>query len=145
MGGNGSNVVKTDKINFDKDSFRTSMLIMGFLCFPLVVAGLVGVCVRWKSIDRLNKASVSKDFDLNKGKLGKWIDKATSKKKRNGGFTRLKQDSWIDRVIQSLSLSRTRSGSKCLRTNIWDRSCPQLEAQFWTSVLNQTEFTLTVS
>ncbi len=112
MGGNGSNVVKTDKINLDKDSFRTSMLIMGFLCFPLVVAGLVGVCVRCKSIGRLNKASVSKEFDLNKGKLGKWIDKATSKKKRNGGFARLKQDSDNDETEQLNRPSNSESESE---------------------------------
>jgi len=99
-GGNGTNVVKTDKVNLDKDSFRTSMLIMGFLCFPLVIAGLVAICVRYKNMGRLNSATVNKEFDLNKGKLGKWIDKATNKKNRNGGFTRLKQDSDNDETEQ---------------------------------------------
>ena len=80
----------------NKDNFRTSMFIMAFLSFPLIIIGLVGCCVRLKSLGRLNKGqldSVSKNLENNQKKFGKWISNATNKKNRNGGFMRLNQDS----------------------------------------------------
>ena len=56
---------------------------------------------------RLNNAShlgtaIGKNFEAKQNKIGKWIDNAKnkSKKNRNGGFTRLKQDSDNDETEQ---------------------------------------------
>jgi len=98
----GSYVVKTDKIDLDKDSFRTSMFIMLFLASPLILAGAVAVCVRLKNMGKLNKSQlgkVGKEFESKQKKFGKWIGKATNNKKRKG-FTRLNQDSDNDETEQ---------------------------------------------
>ena len=84
-------VVKKDQIDLDKDNFRTSMFIMGFLAFPLIVFAIIGFCVRLKTIGKLSPTNIAKE-SKQQNKLSKWIGKATSSKKRNG-FTRLNQES----------------------------------------------------
>lgn len=96
IGKNGKkNLVKKDNIDLDKDNFRTSMLIMAFLACPLILIGMIAFCIRLKNLGKLNKShlgEVSRNLDAKQKKLGKWIGRATNKKKRNG-FTRLNQDS----------------------------------------------------
>lgn len=95
-GSGGSSSGQTDNIDLNKDNFRTSMFIMAFLAFPLIIIGLIGCLVRLKNMGKLNKGqldSVGKNLEKNQKKFGKWISSARNKKKRNGGFTRLNQES----------------------------------------------------
>lgn len=92
---NGTYISKTDTVDLDKDNFRTSMFIMAFLAFPIVIVALIAFCVRLKNLGKLNKTqlgAVGKNLDNKQKKFGRWLGKATSNKKRNG-FTRLNQDS----------------------------------------------------
>ena len=84
-------MVKKDQIDLDKDNFRTSMFIMGFLAFPLIVFAIIGFCVRLKTINKLSPTNIPKE-SKQQNKLSKWIGKATSSKRRHG-FTRLNQES----------------------------------------------------
>lgn len=95
-GSGGSNTKQTDSVDLNKDNFRTSMFIMAFLAFPLIIIGLIGCCVRLRNMGKLNRGqldTVGRNLEKNQKKIGKWISNATNKKKRNGGFTRLNQES----------------------------------------------------
>lgn len=72
------------------------MFIMAFLAFPLIIIGLIGCCVRLRNMGKLKNGqldTVGRNLEKNQKKFGKWIANATNKKKRNGGFTRLNQES----------------------------------------------------
>lgn len=98
----GNYISKTDTVDLDKDNFRTSMFIMAFLAFPIIIVALVAFFVRLKNLGKLNKTQlgvVSKNLDNKQKKFGRWLGKATNNKKRNG-FTRLNQHSDNDETEQ---------------------------------------------
>jgi hypothetical protein len=84
-------VVNKGKIDGDKDNFRTSMFIMGFLVVPVVIVIIIGLIVRCKNMGKLNRLNtLSSNLESKQKDLGKWLDKKVKKRK---GFTRLNQDS----------------------------------------------------
>ncbi|CAF0958876.1 unnamed protein product [Brachionus calyciflorus] len=82
-----------NKSDPDKENFRTSIFIMGFLGVPLVLVILVALIVRLKNMGKLKKVN------LENRNIGQWLNRNT--KKRNG-FTRLNQNS-DDEEAESLN------------------------------------------
>ena len=86
-------IVQKDKVNLDKDNFRTSLFIMAFLAIPLILVVVLATLVRLKNMGRLSHIG----RDSKHIELGKWMNnkKSTpnaSSRKRNG-FMRLNQES----------------------------------------------------
>lgn len=80
---------KKDNVNGDKENFRTSMFIMGFLVVPLVLVIIVAIVVRLKNSGKLRRLKLSPNGAAStietRWKKG---DKVTK-----NGFTRLNQES----------------------------------------------------
>ena len=104
IGAKGKNGTKGAKqSDAEKENFKTSMFIMGFLAVPLILIVLVALMVRIRNLRKNNTKANIVSFTnqngeskiSNKGKeskFGKWMSKKANKNKRNG-FTRLNQDS----------------------------------------------------
>jgi hypothetical protein len=79
----------------DKENFRTSMFIMGFLVVPLVLVIIAATIARLKHMGKLRKlklVGLGAQLDSKQKELGKWMSRTANSKNRNG-FTRLRQDS----------------------------------------------------
>lgn len=81
----------------DKENFRTSLFIMGFLGIPLVFVVLLALFVRLKNMGKLN--NVGSKIENRHRKIGKWLNKNANRK---NGFTRLNQNS-DDEEAESLN------------------------------------------
>lgn len=96
----------------EKDNFRTSMFIMGFLVVPLVLAVVVATVVRLKNIGKLRRLKLAANGGGSGGSTveSRW-KKPNGKPITKNGFTRLNQES-EDEEAESLNKPRRSSSNR---------------------------------
>lgn len=102
--------MKKDSVDGDKENFRTSMLIMGFLIVPLVLVVVISAIVRLRNMGKLKRlklATLSNGLDAKQKEIGRWIKEKSNKR---NGFTRLNQESENEEA-ESLTSKARRSSS----------------------------------
>lgn len=87
---------------------------MTFLAVPLILVIIIALIVRLKNAGKIRDislTSVGNGLESKHKELGKWISKTTNRKNRNGGFTRLNQNS-DDEEAESLNRQKSNSDSE---------------------------------
>ena len=95
----------------DKDNFRTSMFIMGFLVVPLVLVIITATIARLRhmgKLRRMNIVGLGSGLESKQKELGKWMGRTANSKNRNG-FTRLRQESGDEEEAEQLTKTKTHS------------------------------------